>query len=93
MITPALPTILAAGIYLSVSEHAFGRPWVIVPMVAIVVLMALHRAVLLRGYRELSGPGVADAPAGRSLARRVSYAEGLAAVLVLATIVVMTAKP
>lgn len=93
VITPALPTILAAGIYLSASEHVFGQAWVIFPIVAIVVLMALHRLVLLRGYRKLSEPGAAEAPLGRSLAQRVTHAEILAALLALATILVMTAKP
>lgn len=60
LITPALPAMLVAGLYLAADEHAFGKAWVIVPMVVIVVLMALHRLVLLEGYRRL-GSGDQDA--------------------------------
>lgn len=95
VITPALPAMLIAGLYLAADEHAFGKAWVIVPMVVIVVLMALHRLVLLEGYRRLSsGDRDADPGAGAThLARRVTRVQLLSAALVVLTIIVMAAKP
>lgn len=96
IITPALPTLLIAGLYLAARQHAWGRAWVIVPMAMIAVLMALHRVVLIGGYRRLSMHAAADgAPNDRYLvlARRVRRAELAAAALVLFTIYVMAAKP
>jgi hypothetical protein len=93
--TPALPTTLIAGLYLAAEEHVLARLWVVVPLVALVVLMALHRLVLLDGYRRLAdSAGASDGRSGPSdLARRVSSAERVSAALVLFTIFVMSAKP
>lgn len=96
IITPALPLTLLAGLYLAARERAFGQAWVIVPMVAIAALMALHRLVLIGGYRRLADQAPDDGPPGeryRALARRLGRAELLAAGLVLFTIFVMAARP
>jgi len=97
VITPALPLTLIAGMYLAAEEHAFGRAWVVVPMVALVVLMALHRFVLIRGYRRLADLGSQDVAAAEGkrggVAARVDHAQLLAAGLVVFTIYVMAAKP
>ncbi|HET9103711.1 MAG TPA: DUF2269 family protein [Solirubrobacteraceae bacterium] len=95
LITPALPVTLIAGLYLAAQEHAFGHVWVVVPLVVLVLLMALHRFVLIRGYRRLARPGAEGegAAPGDEVAARVTHAELLAAALVLVTIYVMAARP
>jgi predicted integral membrane protein DUF2269 len=94
VITPALPAVLIAGLYLAADQHVFGKAWVIIPMVVIVVLMALHRLVLLEGYRRLASRDGSAGPSGESrLARRVEQVQLLSAALVVFTIIVMSAKP
>lgn len=97
VVTPALPLLLIAGLYLAVEEHAFGEGWVIVAMVMIVILMAMHRLLLMRGYRQLAEEAAASdgPPTGRyqALARKTDRAQLTAAGLVLFTIYVMTTKP
>lgn len=96
VITPALMLLIAAGLFLADKEHAFGKAWVIVPMVLVVLLMALHRLVLMRGYRRLSEQTVATDPRPqelRRLSRRIERAELAAAGLVLLAVFVMAAKP
>lgn len=96
IVTPALPLLLIAGLYLAGEEDAFGRAWVVVAMVMIGVLMAMHRLVLMRGYRQLAEQAAASGEVlterYRALARRVDRAQLAAAALVLFTIYVMTAK-
>jgi hypothetical protein len=93
--TPALPITLAAGIYLAAEEHALGKPWVVVPMVMIVALMALHRLVLIGGYKRLADRAIRPETASGAddLARRVSWAQLLSAAIVVFTIFVMAVKP
>jgi hypothetical protein len=95
IITPALPLTLIAGVYLAAKEDVFGKAWVVAPMVVILVLMALHRFVLIRGYQRLADGTEPPRPAGGGpgLAARVTQAQLLAAVLVLFAIYVMAAKP
>jgi hypothetical protein len=96
VVTPALPVTLVAGLYLAADEHVLGKPWVVVPMVMIVALMALHRLVLIGGYKRLAGrAGQSEATSGAAndLARRVSWAELLSAAIVVFTIFVMAVKP
>jgi hypothetical protein len=95
IITPALPLTLIAGVYLAAKEDVFGKAWVVAPMVVILVLMALHRFVLIRGYQRLADGTEPPRPAGGGpgLAARVNQAQLLAAVLVLFAIYVMAAKP
>jgi uncharacterized membrane protein len=95
VITPALPAMLIAGLYLAADEHAFGKAWVLVPMVVIVVLMALHRLVLLEGYRRLESAeqGVGPGDSVSHLARRITRVQLLSAALVVLAIIVMAAKP
>ena len=97
VVTPALPLLLIAGLYLAGEEDAFGKAWVIVAMVMIVILMAIHRLLLMRGYRQLAEEAAASdgRPTGRyqALARQTDRAQLAAAGLVLFTIYVMTAKP
>lgn len=97
VVTPALPLLLIAGLYLAGEEDAFGKAWVIVAMVMIVILMAIHRLLLMRGYRQLAEEAAASdgRPAGRyeALARQTDRAQLAAAGLVLFTIYVMSAKP
>lgn len=87
--------MLIAGLYLAADEHAFGKAWVIIPMVVIVVLMALHRLVLLEGYQRLGSGDHNVGPGGGAtdLARRVTRVQLLSAALVAFTIIVMAAKP
>lgn len=87
--------MLIAGLYLAADEHAFGKAWVIIPMVVIVVLMALHRLVLLEGYQRLGSGDHNAGPGGGAtdLARRVTRVQLLSAALVAFTIIVMAAKP
>lgn len=92
-VTPALPTVLIAGIYLAASEHVFGHGWVIFSMASIIVLMVLHRIVLFRGYRQLACQPPGAGRHDQALDARVRHVEILAALLVAVTIVVMTAKP
>lgn len=97
VVTPALPLVLIAGLYLAGEEDAFGEAWVLVAMVMIVVLMAAHRLVLMRGYRQLAEQALPNGEPPteryRALARRVDCAQLTAAGLVLFTIYVMSAKP
>jgi uncharacterized membrane protein len=94
IVPPALPSTLIAGLYLAAEEDAFGKAWVVAPMVVIVVLMALHRFVLIRGYQRLAQrTGQPEAAGGRDLASRVNRAQLLAAALVVFTIWVMAVKP
>ena len=97
VVTPALPLVLIAGLYLAGEEDAFGKAWVIVAMVMIVILMAMHRLLLMRGYRQLAEEAAASdgPPTGRyqALARQTDRAQLAAAGLVLFTIYVMSAKP
>ncbi|MGN6171067.1 MAG: hypothetical protein ACTHQQ_23280 [Solirubrobacteraceae bacterium] len=62
----------------------------------IVILMAVHRLLLMRGYRQLAEEAAASdgPPTGRyqAVARRVDRAQLAAAGLVLLTIYVMTAN-
>jgi uncharacterized membrane protein len=97
VVTPALPLLLVAGLYLAGEQDAFGKAWVIVAMVMIVILMAMHRVLLIRGYRRLAEEAAASdgRATGRyqELARQTDRAELAAAGLVLFTIYVMSAKP
>ena len=97
VVTPALPLLLIAGLYLAGEEDTFGKVWVIVAIVMIVILMAMHRLLLMRGYRQLAEEAAASdgEPTGRyhALARQTDGAQLAAAGLVLLTIYVMTAKP
>jgi uncharacterized membrane protein len=97
VVTPALPLLLITGLYLAGEEDAFGKAWVIVAMAMIVILMAMHRLLLMRGYRQLADEAAATdgPPSGRYrvLARQTDRAQLAAAGLVLITIYVMTAKP
>jgi uncharacterized membrane protein len=95
VITPALPITLIAGLYLAGKEHALGNGWVVVPMITIVMLMALHRLVLIGGYKRLAdSAGQPDVASNDNvLARRVTSAQLVSAALVVFTIFVMAAKP
>lgn len=97
VVTPALPLLLIAGLYLAGEEGSFGEAWVIVAMVMIVILMAMHRLVLMSGYGKLAEAAAAcDGPPSaryQALARQTDRAQLAAAGLVLFTIYVMTAKP
>jgi hypothetical protein len=94
--TPALALVTLAGIYLADDDRAFGEAWVVLSMVVIVVLMVLHRAVLIRGYRRLSELAPTEGPVSveyRKLVRRVGAVELFSAALVPLTIYVMVARP
>lgn len=97
VVTPALPLLLIAGLYLAGEEDAFDKAWVIVAMAMIVILMAVHRLLLMRGYQQLAEEAAANdgPPTGRyqALARQTDRVQLAAAGLVLVTIYVMTAKP
>jgi hypothetical protein len=70
---------------------------VIVAMVMIVILMAMHRLLLMSGYRQPAEEAApSDGPVTsryQELARQTDRAQLAAAGLVLFTIYVMTAKP
>jgi hypothetical protein len=93
---PALVVVTLAGLYLAGDEKAFGKAWVIVPLALIVVLMAVHRGLLIRGYRrpaELAPRDGAVSPEYRTLGRRIGRLELGSAALVLFAVYVMVAKP
>jgi uncharacterized membrane protein len=93
---PALVVVTVAGLYLAGDQKAFGKAWVIVPLALIVVLMAVHRGLLIRGYGRLAELGPRDgapSPEYEALARRIERLELMSAALVLFAVYVMVAKP
>ena len=99
-ITPAMVVILVAGIYLAIARWSLGDPWISATFAILIVLFGLAGAVLgplerrcaelaERDRRGGGGPSEEYASEAGKLARF----GGLALLLVVVAVFLMTAKP
>jgi uncharacterized membrane protein len=104
MLNPALVVILAAGIYMASDQHHWSEFFVQWGLAAIVVIGAVVGAVMIpaaeraaaaaeQDLASYTGGDFSPGPAYQALARRLTIAGGGLWIIVLATIVIMAAKP
>jgi uncharacterized membrane protein len=100
VITPAMVVVLLAGIYLAADRDLFGKPWVSVPLVILIVIFGLTGAVLTPTDRRLAELAERDLKAGggpsadyQAEASKAALFGGFALLLVVVAIFFMTVKP
>lgn len=104
IITPFGALALIAGAYLASDRDLWGEPWVVVPLVILIVIMGLGGAFFAPTERRLaelarrdiegSGSGAVTFSAEyQALMQRLSVVGALASALVLVAIFFMVAKP
>jgi hypothetical protein len=104
LITPGLVVVLVGGIYLASHEHVWSEFYVQWGLGAAIVLGGLGGAFFAPTERRLAAladrdiAAAGDGPVNfseeyRALSRRLMTLGGLSSLLVLVTIVIMTAKP
>jgi uncharacterized membrane protein len=99
LINPGLLLVLIAGIYLAADAHAFSKFYVQWGFIAVVVLGGITGGYLAPQEAKLAELAERDLAAGDTLgseydglSHQVNAVSALASVLVLATILVMTAR-
>jgi uncharacterized membrane protein len=104
VITPFGTLALVAGAYLASDRDLWGEPWVVVPLVVLIVIMGLGGAFFSPTERRLAeiarrdveasaSDAVTLSPEYEALTRRLQVVGGLASLLVLVAIFFMVAKP
>lgn len=104
IITPFAILALILGAYLASDRDYWGKPWVAVPLVVLIVVMGLgggffspqekRAAELARRDVEAAGDGeVRWSPEYEALTKRIGGVGALANVLILVAIFFMAAKP
>jgi uncharacterized membrane protein len=100
VITPAMTVVLLAGLYLATDRWSLGDPWISATFAILIVLFGLMGAVLTPADKRLAQLAERDAgTGGRPSAeyererRRADLFGGLALLLVVVAIFLMSAKP
>ena len=100
VITPAMVVVLLAGLYLALDRWSLGDPWISATFAILIVLFGLVGAILTPADKRLAQLAERDQQAGgRASAdyeaelRRANAFGGLALLLVVVAIFLMTAKP
>src|SRR4051794_33820965 len=92
---PMTVAILLFGAYMASKHHLWGEPWVIVPLVVLLIIGGLGGGVVVPCTARLSelARRDIDGPESAQVYRRYMAAEVLLGVLVLVAIFFMAAKP
>jgi uncharacterized membrane protein len=100
LVQPAMTVVLLAGLYLATDRWSLGDPWISATFAILIVLFALTGAVLTPADVRLAQLAERDANAGSGPSpdyererRRTDRFGGLALLLVVVAIFLMTAKP
>jgi uncharacterized membrane protein len=100
VITPAMTIVLLAGLYLATDRWSLGDPWISATFAILFVLFGLTGAVLTPADKRLAQLAKRDASTGGGPSadyererRRADAFGGLALLLVVVAIFLMTAKP
>jgi uncharacterized membrane protein len=100
LVTPAMTVVLLAGLYLAVDRWSLGDPWISATFAILIVLFGLTGAVLTPADERLAKLAERDLSAGGDPSadyererRRADLVGGLALLLVVVAIFLMTAKP
>jgi uncharacterized membrane protein len=100
LITPSMVVVLAAGLYLALDRWSLGDAWISSTFTILIVLFGLVGAVLTPTERRCAELAEADRRAGggrseayEQQARKLAIYGGLASLLIVAAIFLMTVKP
>ena len=100
LVQPAMTVVLLAGLYLATDRWSLGDPWISATFAILIVLFALTGAVLTPADVRLAELAGRDANAGGAPSadyereqRKADRFGGLALLLVVVAIFLMTAKP
>jgi uncharacterized membrane protein len=101
VITPAMTVVLLAGVYLATQDPwSFGDPWIGATFAILIVLFGLTGGVLIPADKRLAQLAARDAQAGSGPSadyererKRADAFGGLALLLVVVAIFLMTGKP
>jgi uncharacterized membrane protein len=100
LITPSMVVVLAAGLYLALDRYSLGDPWISATFTILIVLFGLVGAVVAPTERRCAELAERDRESGGgpseaydAEARKLAIFGGLAALLVVVAIFLMTAKP
>jgi uncharacterized membrane protein len=101
LVTPSMVVVLAAGLYLALDRWSLGDPWISSTFTILIVLFGLVGAVLTPTERrcaelaeaDRSSSGGRPSEAYEAQARRLTAVGGLASLLIVVAIFLMTVKP
>ncbi len=100
LITPAMVVVLLAGLYLTLDRWDFGEPWIGATFAILIVLFGLAGAVFTPTEKRCAELAARDRDAGggpsaeyAAEARKLATFGGLATLLVVVAIFLMTVKP
>ncbi|MGI9100750.1 MAG: DUF2269 family protein [Solirubrobacteraceae bacterium] len=100
LITPSMVVVLAAGLYLALDRYSLGDPWISSTFTILIVLFGLVGAIVTPTERRCAELAERDRQSGggpseayESEARKLAIFGGLASLLVVVAIFLMTAKP
>ena len=100
LITPAMVVVLAAGLYLALDRWSLGDPWISSTFTILIVLFGLVGAVLTPTEKRLAELAEADRRSGggpseayEAQVRKHMAFGGLALLLIVVAIFLMTVKP
>jgi uncharacterized membrane protein len=100
VITPAMVVILAAGLYLATNRWSLSDPWIGATFAILIVLFGLTGAIFTPTEKRCAELAERDGAAGggpsaeyEAQARKLMMFGGLAYVLIVAAVFLMTAKP
>lgn len=100
LITPSMVVVLAAGLYLALDRWSLGDPWISATFTILIVIFGLVGAVLTPTERRLAELAEADRRSGgkpseayEAQARRYATFGGLATLLIVVALFLMTVKP
>jgi uncharacterized membrane protein len=100
LVTPSMVVVLAAGLYLALDRYSLGDPWISATFTILIVLFGLVGAVLTPTEKRLAELAEADRRSGgqpgeayQAQARKYATFGGLATLLVVVALFLMTVKP
>jgi len=100
LITPSMVVVLAAGLYLALDRYSLGDPWISSTFTILIVLFGLVGAIVTPTERRCAELAERDRQSGgrpseayETEARKLAIFGGLASLLVVVAIFLMTAKP
>jgi uncharacterized membrane protein len=100
VVTPSMVVVLAAGLYLALDRWSLGDPWISATFTILIVIFGLVGAVLTPTERRLADLAEADRRSGgkpseayEAQARTYATFGGLATLLIVVALFLMTVKP